>query len=273
MKLSIVIARSCATWQSHSAKIYLIAFFFVVASFYVPSVFADARSDYDYQYGQYRRAYPEYTLLKADYLNTPSLDNQQKVILSAKQAILSRDLAKASFAWYLMDLSNNTRTNYEPVRPILASLAATREFFLKEAQRSQSIVTQEDIKKFTQSYLKAVIHHDRVIKFGILAGKISSLVRLQLDQKAALDTLITRLPAALPATLRDRIQELRNSAKVIDDKIDIFAKNLDIQGDEESADAEIFFASRVERLGEIRTLQIDWINRLIDIDKNYAQTN
>ena len=50
-------------------------------------------------------------------------------------------------------------------------------------------------------------------------------------------------------------------------------KNINLQEEEESADAEIFFSSRVEKLAEIQTLQIDWINRLIDIDKNYAQPN
>jgi len=272
MKLSIVIARSFATWQSHSTKIYLISFLFFF-SFFVPPVFADAKSDYDYQYGQYRQNYPEFSLLKLDYLNTPSLDNQQKAILSAKQTILARDLAKASFTLYLTDLINSTKTSYIPLQPIVSSLVTTREYYLQEAQKSQSIVTQEGLSSYTQDYLQSVVHHDRVVKFGVLAGKISTLIRIQLDLKAALENLVTRLPSSLPATLVARIQELRDSAKVVDIKIDAMTKNINFQEEEESADAEIFFSSRVEKLVEIRTLQIDWINRLIDIDKNYAQPN
>lgn len=253
-------------------------FFLTLALFFFSGVFgpfvlANAKTDYEYQYGQYRLNYPEYKLLKTDYLSTSSLDNQQKAIISAKQTIYSRDLAKASFAWYLMDLIAGTQANYEPLRPIVSSLAASREFYLLESQKSQSIVTQDDLKKFSEGYLKSVPHHDRMIKFGILGHKLSTLVRLQADSKAALDTLIPRLPAVLPATLTARIQELQDSSKNIDAKIDLLAKNLNLVEDEVAADAEIFFTSRVEKLVEIRTLQLDWINRLIDIEKNYAQPN
>lgn len=257
-------------------KIFLYFFtltLFVLSGIVTPFVLASAKTDYEYQYGQYRLHYPEYKLLKADYLATPSLDNQQKTLLAAKQTIYSRDLAKASFAWYLMDLVAGTQANYEPLRPIVSSLAASREFYLQESQQSQSVVTQEDLKKFTEAYLKAVPHHDRMIKFGILGHKLATLVRLQTDSKNALDSLVPRLPGTLPATLTARIQELRDSAKIIDAKIDLLAKNLNLAEDEVAADAEIFFTSRVEKLAEIRTLQLDWINRLIDIEKNYAQSN
>ncbi|KKT86388.1 MAG: hypothetical protein UW84_C0012G0026, partial [Candidatus Collierbacteria bacterium GW2011_GWA2_44_99] len=45
---------------------------FIFAIFFAPSILASAKSDYDFQYGQYRQYYPEYRLLKADYLNTSS---------------------------------------------------------------------------------------------------------------------------------------------------------------------------------------------------------
>jgi len=240
---------------------------------FVPGVYASAKSDYDFQYGQYRQYYPEYRLLKADYLNTSSLDNQQKVVLSAKQTILARDLAKASFGWYILDLISTTKTNYPPIQPIISSLAASRQFYLAEAQKSQSVITQDDLKKFTLSYLKSVPHHDRMIKFGIIANKLATLVRTQLDLGSALENLVSKLPGSLPATVTARIRELRESAKVVDVKIDLLAKNLEFLEAEESADAEIFFSSRVEKMAEIQTLQLDWIDRLIDLEKNYAQPN
>lgn len=245
-------------------------FFFPV---FAPLVLATSKTDYEYQYGQYRQNYAEFSLLKSDYLNTPSLDNQQKAILAAKQTIQARDLAKASFALLLTDLISGTQTSYSPIQPIVASLATTREFYLRSAQKSQSIGTEADLSSYSRSYLDSVIHHDRVVKFGILASKISTLVRIQLDLKVALEDLITKLPVSLPATLVNRIQELRDSSRIIDIKIDTLAQKINFQEEEESADAEIFFSSRVEKLTEIRALQADWINRLIDIDKNYAQTN
>ncbi len=255
------------------APYFIFSFFSFFALVFSPLAIASAKTDYDYQYSQYRLNYPEYLLLRTDYLNTPSLDNQQKVILSAKQTIMSRDLAKASFAWYLMDLISGTKTNYLPIQPIFSALTISREFFLAEAQKSQSIVTQEDLKKFTEAYLRSVVHHDRMIKYGIVANKIATLVKIQMDSKSALESLMAKLPASLPATLTARIQELKTSSAFLDDKIDLMAKNLNLIEAEEEADAEIFFSSRVERLMEIRSLQLDWINRLIDIEKNYAQSN
>jgi hypothetical protein len=242
---------------------------FVVA----PLVLADAKSDFEYQYNQYRKNYPEYSLLKTDYLSTPSLDNQQKVILSAKQTIMARDLAKASFAWLIMDLVSATKVTLPAVQPIVSSLGASRQFYLDEAQKSQSIVTQQDMKLFTESYQKDTLHHDRIVKFGVITQKILGLVKLQQDSKAALDNLVTRLPATLPATLIARIEELRDSSLVIDARIETLAKNLNFVEDEGGVDIDNYFSSRVERFNEIRTLQLDWINRLIDIDKNYAQSN
>lgn len=247
---------------------YLFGFFI-----FAPQVFADAKTDYEYQYGQYRIRYPEYVLLKSDYLNTPSLDNQQKVMIAAKQSILARDLAKASFAWYLMDLISLSKANYEPAKPIVAALASAREFFLQKAQVSQGIVTQADLADFTSAYVKGSLQQDRMVKYGILAHKLSALVRIQLDSQAALNTLVTQLPTDIPAPLIARIEELRASTKIIDEKIDLIAHGLNITEEPEAADAEIFFSSRVEKLLEIKILQLDWINRLIDIDKNYAQPN
>lgn len=248
---------------------FILSLFFLIFS---PAVLASAKSDYDYQYGQYRRNYEEFSLLKIDYLQLPSLDNQQKALLSAKQTLLSRDLTKASLAWYLSDLITSSQVDYSLIQPIVSALGVSREFYLGASQKSQAIITQADIKQFTQDYSKTVIHHDRTLKFGTVASKIATLVRIQLDSQTALNDLVSRLPATLPATVTARVQELRDASRTIDSKIALLAKNLDFVGAEESADAEIFFSSRVEKLAEIRTLQLDWISRLIDIDKNYAQS-
>ena len=246
--------------------LYVICLSFIVL-FFAPSVLADAKSDYDYQYGQYRTGYSEFVVLKQDYLNTPSLDNQQKAMLSAKQTILARDLAKASLHWYLMDLIAGYQVDYGPIKPITTSLNIAREYFLAQAQKSQSVITQEDLKKFTQNYQSTVQGNDSIIKFGIVANKITALVRIQRDSKTALDSIIPKLPASLTA----RIQELKDSAQIIDGKIDLLANNLNLADAVAESVTEIFFTARVEKLVEIRELQLDWINRLIDIDINYVQ--
>ncbi len=245
--------------------------FLVIAATTTPLAWADAKSDYDYQYGQYRTGYSEFVILKQDYLNTPSLDNQQKAMLSAKQTILARDLAKASLHWYLMDLITGYQVDYGPIKPISTSLNIAREYFLAQAQKSQSIITQGDLKKFTQSYLNTVPANDSIVKFGIVANKIAALVRIQVDSKTALETLIPKLPSPMPTGLSARVQELQESTKVIDRKIDLLANNLNLSDAVAESVTEIFFMARVEKLIEIRALQLDWINRLIDIDINYVQ--
>ena len=100
--------------------------FLVIAATTTPLAWADAKSDYDYQYGQYRTGYSEFVILKQDYLNTPSLDNQQKAMLSAKQTILARDLAKASLHWYLMDLITGYQVDYGPMKRISTYLNIAR---------------------------------------------------------------------------------------------------------------------------------------------------
>lgn len=250
---------------------FLVTGLFITTLMFSPYAHATAKTDYDYQYGQYRIGYSEFLVLKQDYLATQSLDNQQKAMLSAKQTILSRDLAKASLDWYLLDLVGSSNVNYEPIEPVLTSLNNARQFFLTEAQKSQSITTQADLKKFTQSYLNSATENDSMIKFGIVANKIAALVRTQIDSKTALDEIIPKLPVPMPSGLSARVQELNDSAKMIDGKIDLLANNLNLADAIAESVTEIFFTARIEKLVEIRELQLDWINRLIDIDINYVQ--
>ena len=243
----------------------------VIASITSPFVLADAKSDYDYQYGQYRTGYSEFVILKRDYLNTSSLDNQQKAMLSAKQTILARDLAKASLNWYLMDRIASYNIDYNPIKPVITSLDTARQYFLAQAKKSQSIITQEDLNKFTQSNLATISENDSIVKFGIVANKVAALVRIQTDSSIALDAIILKLPTPIPSGLAARIQELKDSSKIIDGKIDLLANNLNLADAVAESVNEIFFTSRVEKLVEIRELQLDWIDRLIDIDINYVQ--
>ena len=244
---------------------------FVCGSISAPTTLADAKSDYDYQYGQYRQNYIEYTVLKKDYLNNPSLDNQQKATLAAKQSIITRELAKASLAWYLGDLIHSSNVNYELVKPILSSLEVARSFFLTEAQKSQGLVTPENLKTYTDSYIDATIPHDQSFKYGIIVNKIVKLVRIQTDCKLAFDDLLPKLPSPTPTLVGTRMSELQEMAKGINSKIDTLANSLNPALGEENVDSEIFFTARIEKLNEIRALQLDWINRLIDIDINYVQ--
>lgn len=238
---------------------------------FAPLVLADSKSDYDYQYGQYRINYAEFLVLKQDYLDTPSLDNQQKAMISAKQTILARDLAKASMDGYLMDLIAGYKVNYPGIQPIINLVGTSRSYFLDQSQKSQAIITREDLKKFTDNYLKTVTDNDVYIKLGIIANKIANLVRIQEDMKIALQDLLPRLASPMPASLTERLGELQTSITFIDGKISQMAIDLNDPNAILEAPNDIFFNARIEKLNEIRTLELDWINKLIDIDINYGQ--
>lgn len=249
--------------------------FFTLAIFmgiFSPLVLADAKSDYDYQYGLYRQNYSEFTVLKKDYLETSSLDNQQKAMLAAKQSIIGRDLAKASLSWYLADLIKISNIDYPPIKPIIDSLAAGRQFYLDESVKAQKIITTDNLKLFTANYLTSSVQHDRIIRYGIIVNKIAKLVRIQIDSKTALDDLIPQLPIPMPTTLAARVEELKTMQKQINDKIDLLAGGLKPLENEENVEAEIFYSVRVEKMQEILAMQKNWINRLIDLDLNYVQS-
>lgn len=239
--------------------------------FLAPHAFADAKSDYDYQYGLYRQNYLEFSVLKKDYLETPSLDNQQKAMLSAKQTLRSRDLAKASLAWYLTDLTNSSSVDYAPIKNVETGLANARQFFLDQAEKSQKVVTIDNLRQFSSTYQTASVEPDRIIRYGVVIHKIARLVRIQLDSQTAFDDLLPKLPTPFTATLSERVQELKTMHENINIKIDKMANGLNPAEGEENVDAEIFYTKRIEMMQDIVNMQRDWINRLIDLDLNYAQ--
>lgn len=236
------------------------------------TVFADAKSDYEYQYSQYRQNYIEYTVLKKDFLENPTLDNQQKAVLAAKQTIQSRDLAKAGFAGYLLFLCQEKQTNYAPVKPILNSLAEAKSFFLSESQKSQSIVTPANLVSFTTSYATDTIVHDRSFRTGVIACKISQLVRIQIESKNALDIILPKLATPFSTSLQTRIDDLKSQGNKINDTINTTTEKLLSAEQVDNIDNETYFTNNSETIKKIQLLQIKWINSLIDIDINYAHS-
>lgn len=235
-------------------------------------VFADAKSDYDYQYSQYRQNYIEYTILKNDYLSNSTLDNQQKAVLAAKQTIYSRDLAKANFAAYLIDLCQEKQTNYAPVKPILDDLLSAEKYFNNSALKSQSIITPADLVSFTQSYLVDVVDHDRSFRTGVVACKISQLVRFQIQSKNALDIILPKLATPFSTPLQTRIDDLQSQGNKINDDINNFTNKLFSEEDISNIDGENYFTDKSETIKKIQSLQLKWLDSLIDIDLNYAHS-
>lgn len=235
-------------------------------------VFADAKSDYEYQYSLYREKYAEYTLLKSDYLGNPILNNQQKAVLAAKETLSARDLAKSYYAAYLLSLIADTKANFKGIDPVVASLTKTRDFFSNEALKSQSIVTPTDLQSFTQSYATEVIIYDHSFRLGVVAYKISTLVHFQKEMDNSLNIILPKLATPISTPLQTKIDDLQKLGQDINTSIDTLTAKLLSEEDQSNIEGENYFSEKSEATKKIQTQQLRWINSLIDIDLNYAHT-
>lgn len=249
-----------------------LSFVIFILFFFIPTiVFADAKSDFEYQYTKYRDNYLEFSIFKKDYLATPSLDNQQKVLLSLKQSLVARDLSKASLSRYLSDLILTNQVNYDPLVPVLQALESARQYFTLKANEAQTVVTLENLKEFDKEYLATSLNSERALKLGIVSHKIAKLVRIQNDSQKAYETLKYRLPDTISIRAKERLSELERDHLEINKKIDELANLVvSIEG-QENVDSPVFFSGKVEPLMQIRTMQLNWIDKLIDLDRNYAK--
>lgn len=249
---------------------FLLSLFIFLASFNIIS--ADAKSDFDYQYSKHRESFLEYTLYKADYLSNPTLDNQQKALLSAKQSTNTRELTRASFVAFLRQLIlENQLRGYPMADNLNANLLVAQQFFLMESQKTLGVVTIADLDKFNQDYLLEYPKHESYLKAGIVGHKLARLKYFANRQDEALKELKSKIPSTVSVRAFERINSLESELATIQTKIDTLSDYLITQESLDNTQSEVFFTSRVEFLAEIRSLQLAWMDKLIDLDLNYAK--
>ncbi|HOX96139.1 MAG TPA: hypothetical protein PLI45_02055 [Candidatus Woesebacteria bacterium] len=254
------------------SKLLLLILPSIFFCFGTTTVLADAKSDYEYQYSLYRGKYIEYKLLKSDYISNPTLDNQQKAILAAKETLSARDLAKSNYAEYLLSLIKNTKANYKNIDPIIFSLTKAKNFFSNEALKSQSIATPADLKNFTQEYNTNVIEHDHSSRAGVVAYKLSLLVHFQQEMDNALNIILPKLATPISTPLKTKIEDLQKLGKSINASIDELANTLLSEEDLANIESENYFSEKSEAAQKIKSQQLKWMDSLIDIDLNYAHS-
>lgn len=233
--------------------------------------FADSKSDFDYQFSKYREHYLEYTLFKKDYLSNPTLDNQQKALLTIKQSLSARDLAKGAFAAHVRDLILFDKVSYPVLTPIVNGLTSSQAYYQSEAKKSLGLVTLTDVDTYDKDYLKNYLEPEKNIKLGIVASKIAKLKYFLVQEEASLLKLKSKLPDNLSLRVAERLTDLENGLVNISEKIDAMSNLLVSEEGRDNTESEIFYTSKLEPLSEIRTLQLNWLDLLIDLDLNYGK--
>ncbi len=246
-------------------------FLFAVYFFLATSVSADSRSDFEYQYSKYREHFVEFSLFKKDYLATSTLDNQQKALLTAKQTINTRELTKASLTSYVRYLISQNNAEYAPLVAVNQGLLAAQQYFLGQAAKGLSIVTLADLNSFDEEYSNSFLQHETSIKVGIVAQKIAKVKSISVEQQKSLDLFKNKVSDNVSVRVTERIESLENNLVSINEKIDSMATYLISKEGMENTESEIFFSAKVEQLSEIRSLQLNWVEQLIDLDLNYGK--
>lgn len=244
----------------------------VIGSLLVNPVLGSSKTDYEFQWANYRGYYQEFILLKNDFLKNPTLDNQQKSIISAKQTLLARDLAKSSYARFLINSINNQNTQYQDLNPVLIRLSQASEFFNSKSVESQKIITPEDLKTFSTDYLHNYKNHETAFLYGQVANKVASLVRFQIDTNTEYLAMLPKLPNNLPVAVSSRLQDVPRQADVINQKISTLTQSI-IQEEDETVLINPTYLSKIsEKIEEIRVLQLSLVDILRDIEINYVES-
>ncbi|OGD71476.1 hypothetical protein A3D09_02580 [Candidatus Collierbacteria bacterium RIFCSPHIGHO2_02_FULL_49_10] len=228
-------------------------------------------SDYQYQLDQYRRYYAEYSNFKADYLARPTLDNEQKAIISAKQAINARELAWASFVLVLSDTVSDTGVSYPVIDKAVADLAEIAKYHFGQAVAAGSIVTRADLTAFTKNELKITAGHKLVLTQAQVAGKLARLIKFQIDAKMAYDSILPKLETIKDeVSVQNGLDQIQTGSQQINDQISALAKKTtDLNMENFSRDT--FYTNSTETLTSIRTNVGRLVNVIIDLDTNYVR--
>lgn len=247
-------------------------FLSIFSSVFVNQTNGSSKTDYEFQWSNYRGYYQEFLLLKNDYLKNPTLDNQQKSIISAKQTLLARDLAKSSYARFLTDSIINQNTQYQDLNPVLIRLNQATDFFDAKAKESQKIITPQNLKDFSLDYLKNYKSHEASFQYGQVANKVASLVRFQIDTYAEYLAMLPKLPSDLPVAVTKRIESVPVMADEINQKISTLTQKIIQEEDEVVLTNRIYLSKISGQIEEIRLLELKLVDMLRDIEINYVES-
>ena len=228
-------------------------------------------SDYNFQLDQYRQNYAEYTNFKKDYDERPTLNNEQKALLSAKQTIVSRELAWANFYLVLSESISKPEVNYPLITKATTDLTNIANDHFNQANKAGNIATRADLTSFTQEELTALAAHRLPVTQSQVANKLAQLIKFQIDAKTAYDSLVPKLEAVKnEVVVKNGLDQVQTYSAQINGQIEALAKKTtDFNLDESNQNQ--FYATASEALRGIRSLQNRLVAVIIDLDTNYVR--
>lgn len=228
------------------------------------------QSDYQFQLDRYRKYYAEYQNFKSDYDAHPTLNNEQKAILAAKQTINARELAWGNYVLMLSEMISSTGVNYPFTSKATSDLASIAKYYFSQATVSESIVTRADLTLFTKNEIKNTAPYKLIMAQAQVAGKIAQLIKLQTDSASAYNSILPKLEK-----MKDEVavangltqiqtygQEINNQINSLSDKI--------TKIDSQQYSQDRIYTESSETLKQIRTSMTRLVNVIIDLDTNYV---
>jgi hypothetical protein len=227
------------------------------------------QSDYDYQLTQYRKQNAEFNILKEVSQKNSTLDNQQKALQSAKQTIISRDQAKIAYIELILSSirAQNLTQNY--ILQTEKELVEAQGFYKNQIGLAKNIISTEDLTKFTKEYLKAQLSYQNNIIKAQATRKLAILIRLQVNIKNSYDSLLPKITNKTINPVSAGLLKITQLSGDINNKI--LSNTEAIKSSEvTNYSKSSFYGKQIEGLTQIKNQQVELVNILIDLEKNYA---
>ena len=255
-------------------KIPAILIITIFLTSYFPNfiIFAQANnlSDYQYQVDQYRSNYAEFQILKNDYQTNPTLNNEQKAILAAKQTIAARELAMAYYALILIDKLKSTGVVYPIVDAAITDLGVIGQFHFKQSQDVAKVITKSDLAQFTATHLTTLASQADKLGHAQVAIKIAELIQIQNDAKLAYDSILPGLKTKTAhVNVKNGLDQIVSYSQQINDQISALSQKTTETGLSE-INLNQYFEGVSLSLNQIRALQSRLINIIIELDTVYV---
>lgn len=226
--------------------------------------------DYRYQLDQYRRHYSEYQIFKSDYFDNSTLDNEQKTILSARSAVVARELTQSSYIRWLNQNLDSTQTEELATTITRGQLKELFDFYSQQADLARSIQTKKDLTAFTTSYVVFLDKNKAYWDRSQIIIKMANLRKLQRDADAAFAAVLPQIEDKKNIPLvKNGIQEVYDLQIEINKLLEQ-ATSIALSIKEEKSQGDQSLKDSIKIFSQVQTLQIRIINRIIDLDENYV---